>query len=66
MFSYNPLWKKLIDKGINKSNFAKECNVTMPTISKMSKNRYVDMSTLDKICNYLHCSIEDIIEHIKD
>ncbi len=65
MFSYSPLWKKLIDLNMNKTQLAELSNITRATIAKMSKNQYVDMSTLDKICSSLNCNIEDIIEHTK-
>ena len=66
LFSYSPLWKKLIDLNINKTQLAEKTNITRATIAKMSKNKYVDMSTLDKICNELNCDIQDIVEHIKN
>lgn len=66
MFSYKPLWKKLIDLDINKTTLSKECNMSFTTLSKMSQDKYIDMKNLDKICNYLHCNIGDIIEHIQD
>lgn len=65
MFSYSPLWKKLIDLNMNKTQLAETSNITRATIAKMSKNQYVDMSTLDKICSSLNCNIEDIIIHTK-
>ena len=65
MFSYSPLWKKLIDLNINKSQLAEQSNITRATIAKMSKNQYVDMSTLDKICSTLNCEIEDVVKHTK-
>lgn len=66
MFSYNPLWKKLIDLNMNKTSLANECNMSYTTISKMGQNKYIDMKNLDKICNFLNCNIQDIIEHIPD
>lgn len=66
MFSYNPLWKKLIDNNMNKTQLAEKSNLSKGTLAKMSKNQYVDMSSLDKICNELNCDIQDIVEHIKD
>lgn len=64
MFSYDRLWKKLIDIKMNKTKFARECHMSYTTLSKMNKGKYIDMVNLDKICNYLKCPIEDIIEHI--
>ncbi len=66
MFSYSPLWKLLIDKDLNKTTFANNCNIFPATLSKMNKNQYIDLKTLDKICNYFQCNIEDIVKHIPD
>ena len=63
MFSYKRLWKLLIDKELNKTQFMEKVRTTA---DRMKKNQYVDMSSLDKICNELNCSLEDIVEHIKD
>ena len=54
MFSYNPLWKLLIDKGLNKTTFAQNCGISKTTLSKMSKGQYIDMKSIDKICNYFN------------
>ena len=65
MFSYKRLWKLLIDKKMNKTQLMQNANISRTTIDKMNKDKYVDMSSLDKICNALNCNIEDIIEHIR-
>lgn len=64
MFSYNPLWKTLVDKGMNKTDLLNTAHLTSSTIADMGKNNYVSMSTLDKICNTLNCTIEDVVQHI--
>ncbi len=66
MFSYKPLWKKLIDLDINKTTFAQDCKMSFSTLAKMGQDKYIDMKNLDKICNYLNCNIEDIVKHIPD
>ena len=64
MFSFNPLWKLLIEKDLTKKKFAEECKIYPATLNKMNKNQYVDMKTLDRICKYLKCNIEDVIKYI--
>lgn len=64
MFSYNPLWKLLIDKNMNKTTFAEKCNISKSTLAKMGKGEYIDMKTLDRICDYFKCDLQDIVEHI--
>lgn len=66
MFSYNPLWKTLIDKNINKTELLTKTNLSSAIIADMGKNNFVSMSTLNKICNTLQCNIEDVIQHIPD
>lgn len=65
-FSYNKLWKLLIDKNLNKTQLKENIGISSSTLSKLSKNENVNLSIVDKICNYLQCDIGDIVEHIDD
>ena len=62
MISYNRLFKMLIDKGMKKTELANEVGITPNTLAKLSKNELVSMETLIKICKYLECSFDDIVE----
>lgn len=66
MFSYNPLWKTLVDKNMNKTDLMNTTHLSSQTIADMGKNNYVSMSTLDKICNTLNCDISNVIQHVQD
>lgn len=66
MISYNPLWKTLIDRKIAKANFRKDCNIQKQTYTDMNKEKFVSLKTINKICNFLNCKIEDVIEFIPD
>lgn len=63
---YNNLFKLLIDKGMKKSEFARLCKLSAPTISKLNKNEYVSMDVLVRICEGLNCQIEDVVEIISE
>ena len=60
--SYNNLFKLLIDKGLKKKDFARLCNLSGPTMAKLSKNEYVSMDVLVRICTEFKCQISDIVE----
>ena len=60
--SYNKLFKKLIDKGLKKTEFAKETGISPGTLAKLSKNEYVSMDVLVRICIEFDCQISDIVE----
>ena len=66
MFSYNKLWHKLLDLKMKASDLEKQCSISRPTILKLKNNQPVDIKILDKICTFLDCNIEDIMEHIKE
>ena len=60
--SYDPLWKTLIDKKINRSELGEMLGFSSATIAKMGRNEYVALKVLDNICDALDCRIEDVIE----
>ena len=66
LVSYNKLWKKLIDKGINKSDLRKLTGIGTNTLAKLSKNQFVSMEVLMKLCENLNCDISDICEFVKE
>ncbi|MBP8893093.1 MAG: helix-turn-helix transcriptional regulator [Saprospiraceae bacterium] len=65
-FSYNKLWKLLIDKKINKVTLRDAVSITPTTLSRLSKGQNVSMDVLGRICKYLDCNIGDIVDYIKD
>lgn len=65
-FSYNKLWKQLIDKNMLKKDLIEKANISPTTIASMSKGKPVSLETLGKICELLGCNIGDIVEFIID
>lgn len=63
-FSYNKLWKQLIDKNMLKKDLIEKANISPTTIASMSKGKPVSLETLGKICELLGCNIGDIVEVI--
>lgn len=64
--SYNKLWKKAIDRGLNKSELREISGIGTNTLAKLSKNQPVSMEVLMKICEKLDCDISDVCEFIKE
>ena len=65
LISYNRLFKLMIDKGIKKTELAKMADISQTTLAKLSKNQYVSMYVLVKICDSLDCTFDEIIELVK-
>ena len=65
LINYNNLFKLLIDKGIKKTELAKMADISQTTLAKLSKNQYVSMDVLVKICDSLDCSFDEIVEIVR-
>lgn len=64
MISYQPLFVTLAKKGMTKSDLRTALNMSSGTIAKMAKHQYISLENIDKICLYLDCKVEDVIEVI--
>ncbi|WP_409969194.1 helix-turn-helix transcriptional regulator [Bengtsoniella intestinalis] len=60
--SYKKLWIMLIEKDITKTKLREKIGISTSTLSKLTKNEYVSMEVLVKICVELNCDIGDIVE----
>ena len=61
-FSYNPLWKMLIDRGLKKRELQEMSEVSATSIAKLGRNENVTTEVLLRICESLDCDIQDIME----
>ena len=64
--SYNKLFKLLIDKDLKKTDLVKGAGISAGTLDKLSKNESISMESLIKICSFLNCDIEDVVELIRE
>ena len=65
-YSYNRLWKLMIDKKINKTTLRQEAGITSNAMAKMGKDQPVSVEVLATICQVLDCTVDDIIEILPD
>ncbi|HHX37343.1 MAG TPA: helix-turn-helix transcriptional regulator [Clostridiaceae bacterium] len=65
-WSYAPLWKLLIDRGMKKTDLLSLAGMYSQTLANMGKNKTISMDVLGKICSALECRIEDIVEYIPE
>lgn len=60
--SYDKLWKLLIDKKMNRTDLKNMAGISFNVLAKMSRNEYISMESLCKICIALNCNLGDIVE----
>ena len=62
--SYKPLWHLLVEKEMNKVDLKRVANITSDIVSRMSKNSYVNLDSIEKIFLAMNCKVEDVVEII--
>lgn len=64
--SYSGLWKKLIDKDMKKQDLVEKVGLSSATVAKMGKGEPISNKVLERICNYLNCDVDEIIQFKAD
>lgn len=64
--SYIKLWKLLLDKRLKKTDLIKIADVSTTTLAKLSKDQFVSMEVMSRICKALSCDIGDVMEMLPD
>lgn len=62
MISYEPLFHTLIKKGIVMDQLRKDKIISCITIAKFNKHESITLTTAEKICKYIGCTIEEIVK----
>ncbi len=61
---YNKLFKLLIDLKMTNAQLAKKANISANIICRLKRDQYVSLESIEKICNALNCSVDDILEFV--
>lgn len=65
-FSYNKLWKLLIDKGMKKKELREISGISTASLAKLSKSENITTEILLRICTALDCDIGEIVEYVRE
>ena len=63
--SYRRLWMKIAEKETTNPKVRELADVSASTFTKMKKNEYVSLESLEKIAKVLDCEIGDLVEIVK-
>lgn len=66
MIRYDRLWVTMKERGISQYDLYTYHNVNRAQLDRLRHNKNVETNTIDRLCNILHCRVEDIMEHIPD
>lgn len=66
MIQFSPLWKTMKDKNITQYSLIKDFGFSSGQLDRLRKNENVNTYTINRLCEILDCSIEDIAIYIKE
>lgn len=64
--SYKKLFHLMIDKGITNAELMEKGGFSANIITKLKRDRYVALDSIEKICYALDCGVDDILEFIPE
>lgn len=62
--SYKKLFHLMIEKEISNTQLAEQAGVSANIITRLKRNTYISLESVEKICKAMNCKIEDILEFI--
>lgn len=59
---YYRLFHMMIDRKITNAQLKNMAGVSANIITRLKRNEYVSLESIEKICRTLNCSVDDILE----
>ena len=66
MIVFDKLWITMEKKGVSTYQLREKCGIDSKTVRRLRANDNMETKTLNKICQVLSCSIEDIMDYRPD
>ena len=62
--SYKKLFHLLIEKDMTNAQLMKQAGFSANIVTRLKRNEYVSMESLENICRVMNCGVDDILEFI--
>lgn len=60
--TYKKLFHLLIDRGITTSQLSDKAGFSANILTRLRRDQYVSLESIEKICLTLNCNVDDILE----
>ncbi|MDO5411437.1 MAG: helix-turn-helix transcriptional regulator [Lachnospiraceae bacterium] len=64
--SYKKLFHLMIDNGMTNAELMEKGGFSANIITRLKRNHYVSLDSIEKICKALNCGVDDILEFLPD
>ena len=63
---YDKLFHLLIDRKITNAQLAQKAGVSANIITRLKRDQYISIESIERLCVALNCGVDDILEFIPD
>ena len=60
--TYKKLFHLMIDRGMTNAELMEKAGFSANIITRLKRNNYLSLDTIEKICKTLDCGVDDILE----
>lgn len=60
--SYKRLFHLMIDRGLTNADLMEQAGFSANIITRLKRDNYLSLDTIEKICKTLDCGVDDILE----
>ncbi len=64
--NYDRLFHLLIDRKMTSAQLAQQAGVSANIITRLKRNQYLSMETIERLCKSLNCGVDDILQFCSD
>ena len=64
--SYKKLLHLMIEKELTANQLQKKANLSGNVFTRIRRNEYISLESIEAICTVLNCGMDDIIEFLPD
>ena len=66
MISYDPFYKTIKEKGITTYQLVERYHISRSLLDRLKHNKPITTVTLNDLCRFLDCRVEDILVYIEE
>ena len=59
---YNKLFHLMIDQKMSNSELVDKAGISLNIMTRLKRDEYVSLETIEKICFALNCKVDDILQ----
>ncbi len=66
MIKFDRLWVTMKNKGVSTYQLRESCGIDSKTVRRLKANENIETKTLNKLCSFLNCRLEEIAEFVEE